>query len=217
MKKCLNKGTTLVEVIVSSMLLVSIIGLLTMALAAVFEGYAMTQQRGVVDQDGQYILARLKYVGSQQDSQIIYAQTKVPDFTQPGSQLTNITGDSDEDGGIYLTDTSISGEYTSPIVTLLNPSLATYFVASVKRPTGATIKYRIALADPVSGSCDNAQYVFVGEDKTSTSYFTTDYFIIPADDDDLGYENPGSCIRYKAYLTSTTSQTPIVYSALIKR
>jgi hypothetical protein len=217
MKIHLNQGTTLVEVIVSSMLLVSIIGLLTMALAAVFEGYAMTQQRGVIDQDGQYILARLKYVGSQQDSQTIYAQTKVPDFTQTGSQLTNIEGSSSEDGGIYLANTSIAGEYTSPIISLLDPALATYFVAAVKRPTGTTIKYRVAHADPIFGSCDNAQYVFVGEDKTSTSYFTTDYFNIPADNDGTGYENPGSCIRYKAYLTSTTSQTPIVYSALIKR
>jgi len=217
MKKRLNKGTTLVEVIVSSMLLVSIIGLITMALATVFEGYAMTQQRGIIDQDGQYILARLKYVGSQQDSQTIYAQTKVSDFTQTGSELTNISGDSSEDGGIYLTNTSSAGEYTSPIISLLNPSLATYFVASVKRPTGTTIRYKIAFADPVSGSCNNAQYVFVGEGNLTDTYFSTDYFMIPADNDGSGYENPGSCMRYKAYLTSTTSQTPIVYSALIKR
>jgi hypothetical protein len=217
MKIHFNKGTTLVEVIVSSMLLVSIIGLLTMSLVAVFEGYAMTQQRGAIDQDGQYILARLKYVASQQDPQTIYAQTKTGDFTQTGSQLTNIASSPSEDGGIYLTNTSIAGEYISPIISLFNPSLATYFVASVKRPTGTTIKYRIAVADPISGSCNNAQYVFVGEDKSTNTYFTTDYFLIPADNDGTGYENPGSCVRYKAYLTSTTSQTPIVYSTLIKR
>ena len=55
MKKHLNNGATLVEVMVSSMLLVSIIGLITMSLVAVFEGYVMTQQRGVIDMDGQYI------------------------------------------------------------------------------------------------------------------------------------------------------------------
>lgn len=212
-----NKGTTLVEVIVSSMLLVSIIGLITMSLVAVFEGYAMTLQRGAIDQDGQYILARLKYVASQQDSQTIYAQTKTGDFTQTGSILENMEGSTSEDGGIFLTDTSVPGEYTSPIISLLNPTTATYFVASVERPEDTTIKYRIAVADPVSGSCNNAQYVFVGEGKSSTTYFTTDYFLIPADNDGTGYENPGSCVRYKAYLTSTTSQTPIVYSALIKR
>jgi hypothetical protein len=217
MKKTLHRGTTLVEVVVSSMLLVSIIGLITMSLVAVFEGYAVTQQRGEIDQDGQYILARIKYVGSQQDSQTIYSQTKTPDFTQTGSLLTNIESSPSEDGGIYLTNTSIVGEYISPTISLLNPSLATYFVASVKRPTGTTIKYRIALADPISGSCDNAQYVYVGEGKSPTAYFTTDYFLIPADDDGTGYENPASCIRYKAYLESETSQTPIVYSAFIKR
>ena len=71
MKKISTRGTTLVEVTVSSILLLSVIGLITLALAAVFEGYAMTQERSAIDQDGQYILARLKYVSSQQDSQTI--------------------------------------------------------------------------------------------------------------------------------------------------
>lgn len=217
MKNNPRNGTTLVEVVVSSMLLVSVIGLITMALAAVFEGYAITQQRGALDQDGQFILARMKYVASQQDSGTIYAQTKTSDFITEGSQLENIENGSFEEEGIYLTDTAVPGEYTSPIISLSNPSQAKYFVASVKRPPGTTIKYQIAIADTVSGSCANANYVFVGEDKSSSSFFDTDYFLVPDDNDGVGYENPGSCLRYKAFLQGSSGQTPVVYSSLIKR
>lgn len=212
-----NSGTTLVEVVVGSMLLVSVIGIVTLSLASVFEGYAMTQQRGSIDQDGQYILARLKYVASHQDSQTISSQIKTTDFTQPGYQSTNIEAGASEDSGIYLVDTTLSGEYTSPPVSLANPSLVSYFVASVKRPSGTSIKYRVAIARQVSRSCENVSYVFVGEDKSPNSFFTTDYFLIPTDNDGSGYENPGSCIRYKAYLTGSGGQTPVLYSAEIRR
>ncbi len=217
MKNTHKRGTTLVEVVVSSILLVSIIGLVTMSLAAVFEGYAITQQRGALDQDGQFILARMKYVASQQDSNTIYAQTKTTEFISTGSQLNNIEGGLFEEEGIYLTDTSLPGEYTSPTISLSNPSLATYFVASVKRPPGTSIKYRIAITDPISGSCENANYEFVGEDKTPSSYFDTDYFLIPEDNNNTGFENPGSCIKYKAFLEGSSGQTPVVYSSLIRR
>lgn len=212
-----NRGTTLVEVIVGSMLLVSVIGLVTLSLAAVFEGYAMTQQRSSIDQDGQYILARLKYVASQQDSQTISSQTKTADFTKAGYLSDNVEASTSEDGGIYLTNTELPGEYTSPPVSLSDPALASYFVASVRRPAGTDIKYRVAIAKQDSGSCEKVDYDFVGEGKSPTAYFTTDYFLIPTDADGSGYENPGSCFRYKAYLTGSRDQTPVLYSAEIRR
>ncbi len=212
-----TQGTTLIEVTVGSILLVSTIGLITLALAVVFESYAATQQRAAVDQDGQYILARLKYVGSQQDSRVVYSQQKSSDFSAAGSQLTNIVQGSADDDGIFLADNESPGEYTSPSVYISNPFLAAYFVASVKRPVGTTIQYKIAIADAVSGSCESAEYEFVGEGKSSTTYFTTDYFLIPTDDDGTGYENPGSCVRYKALLTGASGDTPIIYNTQIRR
>ena len=212
-----NSGTTLVEVVVGSMLLVSVIGIVTLSLASVFEGYAMTQQRSSIDQDGQYILARLKYVASQQDSQTISSQLKTTDFLKSGYQSNNIETGVSEDGGIYLTNTTLPGEYTSPPVSVSNPALTLYFVASVKRPAGTDIKYRVAIADQIAGSCDGVSYVFVGEGKSINTYFTTDYFLVPTDDDGTGYENPGSCFQYKVYMTGANGQTPILYSAEIRR
>jgi len=217
MKKNNTKGTTLVEVTVSSMLLLSVIGLITLALAAVFEGYAMTQERSVIDQDGQYILARLKYISSQQDSQTIYAQIKSADFSKSGSTLSNLEQSPSEDGGIYLGDPALGGEYTSPIISLTNASLARYFVASAKRPEGTEIKYRLAMTNPVDGSCENATYTYIGEGGVTSAFFTNDYFLIPKDDDESGFENPATCLRYKAYLSSANNQTPVLYSVIIQR
>ena len=217
MRKHNTQGTTLVEVTVGSILLVSTIGLITLALAVVFESYASSQQRGAVDQDGQYILARLKYVGSQHDPQVIYSQQKSSDFSKTGSQLINIEQGNTEDDGIYLADNGLPGEYTSPPVHIVNPFLAAYFVAVVKRPPGTSIQYRIAVADAVSGGCETAEYEFVGEGKSSATYFTTDYFLIPTDDNGVGFENPGSCVRYKAFLTGASGETPIIYNTQIRR
>lgn len=217
MKNTNNQGTTLVEVTVGSILLVSTIGLITLALAVVFESYIATQQRGSIDQDGQYILARLKYIGSQQDSRVLYSQQISSDFSAAGSQFTNVVQGSADNDGIFLVDNGLPGEYTSPAIHIANPFLAAYFVATVKRPVGTTIRYKIAIADAVSGSCEGAEFDFVGEGKDSAAYFTTDYFLIPTDDDGVGYENPGSCIRYKAFLTGAGAETPIIYNVQIRR
>lgn len=212
-----SRGTTLVEITVASVLLVSIIGLITLALAVVFESYAITQQRNVIDQDSQYILARFKYIASQQDTQTVYTQMKTEDFTQVGATLTNLEAGQTEEAGIFLSNTSLPGEYTSPIISLSNPTLARYFVASVQRPTGSDIQYQIAMADPVSGSCENANFVYVGEGTSETEFFTADYFSIPQDDNSIGFENPGACIRYKIFLSTTSGETPIVKGAIVRR
>ena len=111
----------------------------------------------------------------------------------------------------------MTGEYTSPIVALTNTSLAKYLVASVKRPEGTNIKYKVAMTDPISGSCENATYTYVGEGGDTSAFFTNDYFFIPTDDDNSGFENPAMCLRYKAYLDSANNQTPVLYGVIIRR
>jgi type II secretory pathway pseudopilin PulG len=63
------------------------------------------------------------------------------------------------------------------------------------------IKYQLAVADAVSGSCSLANFVFVGPDGTPATYFTTGG-AVPTNDDGLGFENPGRCFRYKVFLSS---------------
>jgi hypothetical protein len=80
---------------------------------------------------------------------------------------------------------------------------------NVTEPNQTDITFQIAIADAVSGSCVGANYVFVGPDGTSATFFTADA-AIALNDDNVGYENPGRCLRYKAYLsTSDMTQTPV--------
>ncbi len=217
MRSSRQDGTTLVELLVGSVLLVSVVGLVTLALAVVFEMYAASQQRGSIDQDGQYIIARLQYLGSQQNSHEIVSHTSSADFASVGSQLSQVSQSVSADGGIFLTDPNIAGEYTSAPTATTYETSAREFVAVVDRPAGTQIRYQVAIADKVNGSCANAQYIFVGEDGTPSTYFNTDHYVIPENNDDVGFENPGSCFRYKVFLEGSGGQTPVLRQVFISR
>lgn len=89
------------------------------------------------------------------------------------------------------------------------------FIPKQTLPPNTSIKYHVAVADEVSGSCENANYIFVGPDKTASTFYTQEA-LIPFDDDSLGYENPGKCFRYRAYLeTADSSSTPIFEESII--
>ena len=85
------------------------------------------------------------------------------------------------------------------------------FAASISKPSSVTdISLQVAGADAVSNSCDGATYTYVGPDGTSASRFTsvgsaTISGAIPFSNDDMGYENPAQCFRYKAELSTTDS------------
>jgi len=74
---------------------------------------------------------------------------------------------------------------------------------------GTELKYQIAVADPVGGSCAATNYSYVGPDKTGATFFT-ESSPIPLDNDGAGFENPGQCFRYKIYFsTNTSGSTPV--------
>ncbi|OGK55763.1 hypothetical protein A3J15_03775 [Candidatus Roizmanbacteria bacterium RIFCSPLOWO2_02_FULL_38_10] len=123
-------------------------------------------------------------------------------------------------GGQYAS----SGEFESS--TFDPGTQTTYFnrlTSTISRPAQTDIKLQIAVADgdPVSGNCSGVTFSFVGPDKTSGSFFTTTdnatiVGAIPADDDGSGFENPGRCLRYKAFLSSgDPSQTPVLYDVTV--
>lgn len=79
---------------------------------------------------------------------------------------------------------------------------------NVTAPSQTTIKFQIAIADAISSSCSGVSFTFVGPDGTDSSFYTGGSPIL-LDDDSTGYENPGQCLRYKAYLsTSDQSSAP---------
>lgn len=217
MKKKHTQGTTLVEMIVATTLFVSIVGLVTLSLTAVFEGYALTHGRSLIDQDGQYLLARLRFASTQQDIHVSVSQFGATELLATGSSVSGVEPSVPSDQGITLAQNSISGTYTSPIFKLDKDVGVETFIANTVSPEGTDITYQVAVAKPVDGSCANATYTFVGVDKTTTTYFNSDYFSIPKDSDGTGYENPEGCLRYKAFLTGTTSQKPRIYGVTIMR
>lgn len=83
-------------------------------------------------------------------------------------------------------------------------------IPSFIQPDQTTIQFQIAVASAVSGSCSGATYYFVGPDGTSSTYFTS-AGAIPLITNGGGYVNPGQCIKYKAYFsTSDYVSSPIL-------
>jgi len=79
----------------------------------------------------------------------------------------------------------------------------------ITEPAQANIQFQVAAADAINNSCATSNFVFVGPDGTSGSYYTASSPIF-MDDDGASYENPGRCFKYKGYFTtSDISQTPV--------
>jgi len=109
-------------------------------------------------------------------------------------------------GGQY----SSSGTYDSETFDVGYSTAFNRFIPTHTSPANTTTRYQVAVADPVSGSCSGATYTFVGPDATAGSFYTTQA-LIPFDNDNVGYENPARCFRYRAYLSTTdSSSTPFV-------
>ena len=82
------------------------------------------------------------------------------------------------------------------------------------QPNSTSLRFQVASAAPVSGSCTNANYVFIGPDGTSSSYFTSEG-PIPLSNNG-SYVNPGQCFKYKVFFsTSDSSSSPVLYDMSI--
>ena len=86
-------------------------------------------------------------------------------------------------------------------------------------PPQTTLQFKFSAKDGVNNSCsaiafDNGD--FVGPDGQGSSFFPSAGGFIAFDNDGSGYENPGRCMRYRAYLTTSDStQTPVIYDVSI--
>ncbi len=95
-------------------------------------------------------------------------------------------------------DASVSAQFNSFAVTQIVPSQT-------------SLTYQVGIAHAQNGSCSGVSYTFVGPDITSTTYFATGS-ALPMSADGVGFENPGQCFRYRAYVSSSeTSQSPVLY------
>ena len=114
----------------------------------------------------------------------------------PDHQLKIIQGGPD---GTYVDQGTF---VSSPI----DPGYATVFnhySATVSTPTNTSLQFQFAGADPVSGSCTNANYVFTGPDGSTGTYYTATTAAILVGTPASGYKNPARCWKYKAYFSTT--------------
>ncbi len=82
-------------------------------------------------------------------------------------------------------------------------------------PADTQLQYQVAIADAVANDCTNAVYEYVGPDGTADTYYT-DLAVLPANDDGVGYENPGRCLSYKIELFTQDNQvTPTVSDVIV--
>lgn len=112
-----------------------------------------------------------------------------------GNQLKIIQGGPD---GTYL-DT---GTYVSAPIDLSTNVALNRFSASSSLPANTSLTYQFAATSPVSGSCTNAAYTYVGPDGTAGTYFPSTGGSIPLSGAS-GFQNPAQCVRYKAFLSTT--------------
>ncbi|MBI2031303.1 MAG: hypothetical protein HYT08_01680 [Candidatus Levybacteria bacterium] len=110
-------------------------------------------------------------------------------------------------GGQY----SSSGTFTSAAFDAGSTVTYNRFIPTFSQPSQTNIQFQVAVADAVNGSCTDSTYYFVGPDGASNTYFSQEG-PIPLLTNEQGYKNPGRCIKYKAYLSTTDlSQAPILY------
>ena len=110
------------------------------------------------------------------------------------------------DTGIYVD----SGYFESEAFNANSSVAFNRFTSGLTLPANTTVKYQVAGADPVSGGCISANYNYLGPDLTGTTYYATSSAQIPLTTVGL-YKNPAQCFKYKAYLSTTdTNTTPIV-------
>lgn len=137
------------------------------------------------------------YIGKDPNQTPVYFEGDIDDVQIYSAALTQ-----DEVKGLLFS------EYESPPRDLGTDALIHSFNSAVTKPTGTVIRMQVAFSQIVSGNCQNATYVFLGPDKTSSSYFETTengdtsiQGIIP-EYDQGGFTNPGRCFKWRALFFS---------------
>lgn len=162
-----NAGTTLIEVLVASGILVSIITLLTVALTSTFEGYSRVLSSAQVEQDAQYITARLQYATTRADRNTLAYHTTSTDFSTGALYQTQVNTSSN--GEVGLSGTNTDGTFTSAPITLASDETIRSFTSSVSLPANTSIGYQIGVRSPIASACptDSTLYGYAWDTTTT--------------------------------------------------
>lgn len=102
---------------------------------------------------------------------------------------------------------STSGTFTSELFDPGSTVAYNYFYPTFTQPNQTSLKFQLAVASAVNGSCESANYTFVGPDGNTSTYYTEAGAISMLTTEN--YINPGRCMKYKAYFsTNDTTVAP---------
>ncbi len=108
-----------------------------------------------------------------------------------------------------------AGMYESATFDAGYSTIMNYFDPDFIQPANTFIQFQVAIADPVGGSCNGVSFNFTGPDGTANTYYTAND-MIALQDDGTGYENPGRCFRYRAFLSTVDyNQTPVLEQVIV--
>lgn len=142
------------------------------------------------------------------------------DYDQGFNDLTSVT-EADLDTFVYMVANTQDhqlkiiqggpdGTYTaagtieSPTYALGHSTAFNRFTATTNIPSGTNVQFQFALADPPGGNCNGVTFNYTGPDGQANSYYPATGGTLFLNDNGNGYINPGSCFRYKAFLSTTT-------------
>jgi len=111
------------------------------------------------------------------------------------------------DTGRYIN----AGQITSKYFDAGKATAFNSFYANITKVLGTTdIQFQVAVGGDDNANCNTLSYQYVGPDGTVNTKFATSSAAIPLSGP-TGYQNPGRCFSYKAFLTTTdNNQTPIL-------
>ncbi len=126
------------------------------------------------------------------------------------------------DDAIYVP----SGSYESPIFDTASVDGSTALrafnrlLSNIYQPVSTSVKFQLAIAPAISGSCNNSTYDYVGPGGTTapTDTFSTvstgnvEYTSVIPLLNVGNYQNPGRCFRYKVFMETTNQMiSPYLY------
>lgn len=109
---------------------------------------------------------------------------------------------------------STSGIFESSTFNATNDAMFNSFVVHGIIPSQTALQYRVAVKHGSNGSCSTVTFAdsdFIGNDGTSATYFATSS-ALPIQTSGNGYINPGQCLRFRAYFSTTDiTESPVFY------
>jgi type II secretory pathway pseudopilin PulG len=126
--------------------------------------------------------------------------------------LNEVKINNQDDGEITLLTNRTAGYYESSVVDLGQSTTLNTINPKVQTPLDTQVLFQLSLTDAPSDNCQDAPTSFTGPDGSPDSFYTGAQ-MVRFEDDGQGFENPGRCFKYRAFLTSQNSANSPIFES----